>query len=437
MYRAVAAVLLAFVMVATAGVRSSVSLAGDDDRAPLRFVKQIATGGNHALALHFDGTVVAWGFNTHGQLGNGQISSIYQADPEFVKGLDGAGVLRNIIHIDAGENHSVAITRQGDVLAWGDNNSGQVGVAGGGDITSPTKVRGRAGAPSLKVFRVKTLSAGSNHNLALLKDGRVLAWGDNEAGQLGDGTRTDRDRPVFVRGRLSQRPLTGVKAVTAGDLHSVALLGPNQHRGVLAWGRNVSGELGRGNNTFFELTPGLVLAPGRRGFLQDVTVIDAGRNHTLALQKPDAGTGGAGARVVGWGSGLDGQLGNGQTESRNPVPVVTALGSRANSVIRLAAAGGHSVALHGTGRVLAWGENFSAELCDGTTEGRLRPIFVKGPGQRPALNRIVMIAAGGHYTVYISSADDDVFQCEGNGFGDKRPTRVTCPKENARPCTAR
>src|SRR5438552_10190818 len=125
------------------------------------------------------------------------------------------------------------------LVAWGSNQSGQLGNGSSGeDVDGAVLVRGRA----------TSVAAGANHSLALRPSGRVAAWGGNEAGQLGDGTTESSDLPQAVSG------LSGVTAIAAGAGFSLALLGDGT---VRAWGNNEHGQLGTGNTTSNDVPMGM------------------------------------------------------------------------------------------------------------------------------------------------------------------------------------
>ena len=122
---------------------------------------------------------------------------------------------------------------------------------------------------------VTSLAAGRVHSLAATDDGLVLAWGDNNDGQLGDNTTTDRLTPVnvrYVQGNL----LKLVIAVAGGDGHSLAAL---SNGAVVAWGSNASGQLGEGS-TIDRHGAGLTA-----GQLESIIAVGAGRSHSLAAAK--------------------------------------------------------------------------------------------------------------------------------------------------------
>jgi alpha-tubulin suppressor-like RCC1 family protein len=164
-------------------------------------VRAIAAGGEHSLALKSDGTVVAWGDNSSGQLGNGTATT--GSLPVAVSGLSRVGVAA----IAAGRDHSLALRSDGTVVAWGYNYSGQLGNGNTTESQVPVAVFGLSGAG------VTAIAGGGDHSLALKSDGTVVAWGYNYSGQLGNNSAIDSHVPVSVVGLGG----AGVTAI-AGDV---------------------------------------------------------------------------------------------------------------------------------------------------------------------------------------------------------------------------
>ena len=179
----------------------------------------ISTGDDHGMALLGNGTVTAWGENYNGQLGTGTwIESgppyCLCSGPVAVSGLPGPAS-----QIDAGGYFSLALLGGGVPQAWGNNYYGQLGngstnLSGCQCLPTPGAVLGLSG--------VQSLAAGYEHTLALLGDGSVRAWGYNGYGSIGDGTETDRSAPVPVSG------VGGASEVSSGDKTSFALIGPSR-----------------------------------------------------------------------------------------------------------------------------------------------------------------------------------------------------------------
>ena len=318
----------------------------------LKFVTAVAAGGRHSLALRADGTVVAWGDNELGQLGDGELSQD-SAVPVPVSGLSGVKA------ISAGGNHSLALLANGTVMAWGANEYGQLGDGTTKESDVPVTVKGLTG--------VRAVAAGGAHSLALLANGTVMAWGENEYGQLGDGVLANSSVPVAVKG------LSGVSQIAAGEAFSIALLS----RGTIeGWGEDQHGQLANAGAE----EPGTPV-PVPVGTLTGVSAVAAGRGHALAL----LGNG----TVMAWGAGGFGQLGDGSSPARaeTPVPVSSLSGATA-----IAAGGDDSAALLGSGSIMTWGADRWGTLGDGVAGSGINsnvPVLVSG------LRKAASVSVGG------------------------------------------
>jgi alpha-tubulin suppressor-like RCC1 family protein len=268
------------------------------------------------MALLDNGTVVAWGFNWQGQLGVSAIQ--YSVTPVVVSNLNGVQA------ISAGEDHSLALLTNGSVMAWGYNPDGELGDGRtfGSEMPQSVCATGATWPCSIAAGNVltgvETVSAGAFHNLALLGDGDVVAWGSNASEQLGNASMPLSDDPVSVVG------LSAVQAVSAGGAHSLVLLGNGT---VMAWGANGGGQLGNGPTPPFRATPQVVNG------LSGVTLISAGLGHNLAAL--------SNGEVMAWGGGGYGELGDGAFASSNVPVSVNGL----SGVSDISAGGYHSLAL--------------------------------------------------------------------------------------------
>ena len=165
----------------------------------------LAPSAPFALALKGDGTVLAWGGNVLGNLGDGTFMG--RLTPVVVSGL-GAG--SGVIAIAVGLSHSVALKSDGSVWTWGSNNNsnlGNPGVVGPSNVPVPVSGLGSGSG-------VVAIAAGGNFTLALNSDGTIWVWGTNGNGQLGIGNTTNQPVPVQVKGPGGIGVLTGI---TRGD----------------------------------------------------------------------------------------------------------------------------------------------------------------------------------------------------------------------------
>jgi alpha-tubulin suppressor-like RCC1 family protein len=375
-----------------------------DPTARLTGVTAIAAGGNRdTLARLWDGTVLAWGSNANGQLGDGTMD--YRTTPVWVCApgrtncaTDPTARLTDVTALSTGGKHNVAVRWNGAVVAWGSNEYGQLGNGTRTDSATPVWVCAPdhtdcADDPAARLSGVTTLGVGLYHTVAALRDGTVLAWGDNSIGQLGDGTKDSRTTPVWVcNGRNpwhadcandpAARLNTDVIALSAGSYHTLALL---RNGTVLAWGSNANGQLGIGvlNDSTIPLwvicTPDQTTCdPRHTARLTGVIALGAGTSYSAALRQD--GT------VLTWGSDNGGQLGNGGGSDRSIPGWVCAQGrisdcstfpdSRLAGVAVLSAGSGHSAAILGDGSIVAWGSNDYGQLGNGTTDSSSNPVPV-------------------------------------------------------------
>ena len=267
----------------------------------------------------------------------------------------------------------------GNVWSWGDNQYGQLG---NGTTTSSNVPIETSGAG-----QTIAVAAGGLHSLALQSDGTVLAWGNNDNGQLGDGTNTDRSLPVQVIG------LTGITAVAGADENfSLALRNDGT---VWAWGENSYGQLGNGSSGNGADRNVPVQVTGLTGAI----AIAADYRHSLAVRND--GT------VWAWGSNDSGQLGDGtHTDRATPVQVSGLAG-----VVAVAAGKYYCLALRNDGTVWAWGNNGYGQLGDGTTTNRDTPVQVSG------LSGVVAVAAGLYHSLALTS-EGTVWAWGDNTYGN-------------------
>ena len=188
-------------------------------------VVAVSAGGYHTCALTTGGGVLCWGLNSFGALGDG--TTTQRSTPAAVSELESG-----VASVTAGYHHTCALTTAGAALCWGWNGTGQLGDGTTTDQLIPTAVEG------LESNSVTALVAGRYHTCAVTTGGGVSCWGDNEFGQLGDGTLTGRSIPAEVDGLGS-----AIAAVAAGHHHTCAVTTGGS---VLCWGNNESGQLGLG-----------------------------------------------------------------------------------------------------------------------------------------------------------------------------------------------
>ena len=314
-------------------------------------VVQIVSNDFASAALLLDGSVWTVGNNGYGQLGDGSAISANRNTWGQIPTLSG------VTQIAAGRNQFYALMPDKTVRAWGWNPYGGLGDGTTTDRTSPVQVQ--------NLTNVTQVAAGSNSGYALRADGTVWAWGENAfAGQLGDGTSTDRLTPVAVQG-LSGLAVT---QVSGGGASGYALIADGT---VRAWGYNEDGRLGDGTTTTSS-TPVVVKN------LDQVTQLSGSSDSVYALR---------GGRVWAWGSNKYGQLGDGTTTDRSTPVLVDGLWT----VTKVSGGVSFAYAVFADGKAAAWGRNDSGQLGDGTTTDRASAQYISGTDG----HKIVNLGEGG------------------------------------------
>ena len=319
-----------------------------------------ADASTSAGAAATGGTLRAWGDNVTGQLGNGTETS--SDTPVKVKLPSGT----KITSVRAGCDHSVALTTKGRVLAWGLNNHGQLGDGSTTDTDTPVRVKFAAGT------KITSVRAGCFFSMALTTKGHVLTWGDGAQGQLGDGSNSNTDTPVRVKLPAG----TKAKSISAGDAHALAITTKGH---LYAWGYNGDGELGNGTTNDAGKPVKVGLPAGTK-----VKIVSAGGDHTLALSTT--------GQLYAWGYNGDGELGDGTTTSRDTPEAVDFLfrGTPPGAITSLAAGCFHSLALTTKGVVLGWGLGTSGQLGNASTTTSKLPVGA----MLPAGTQVKSISAG-------------------------------------------
>lgn len=320
----------------------------------LTHVISVAAGNNYSVALKDDGTVWACGYNFNYELGDGTITS--RKIPVQVHDSSNTGFLTDIISISCRGWHTLALKNDSTVWAWGHSNWGALGIGYPMPITTvPVLVHGSGDIGFLS--GIIAVAAGGVHSLALRSDSTVWAWGQGSHGELGVGPTINMYSPVQVHGPGDVGFLTGIVAIAAGATHSLAL----KNDGTLwSWGDNSFGQLGDGSTTQRN-TP--VQVAGLTGI---ISIQTQGWLHSIALRNDST--------IWAWGRNNLGQLGTGDTiQWHIPVQIAS---SPSGDAITVVAGHLHSLGLNGNGEVWTWGSNLTGQLGDGTTIDRWTPVQV-------------------------------------------------------------
>jgi len=375
--------------------------------AGLSDVVGVVAGQSHSCALRVNGRVSCWGSNASGQLGAGTMG-VGSSTPLATSITDAVALV-------AGRNHNCVLRANATVQCWGAGQRGQLGNGALVDSLAPV-------APSSLGGNVTAIAAGQFHTCALRFNAVVRCWGDNDFGQIGDNSNTDRLTSVQVSG------LGDAAGIVLGAEHSCALRAGG---GLACWGANDQGQLGDGT-----LDPRRV--PGAVGGISGVHTVAAGADTTCAVALRGALTA---PRLMCWGSGDGGKLGVPSAADRTepldilfwpsgifgvftplpPFPIRDALQVAVGDV--------HACALRSGGVLACWGNNALGQIGVGIVTGfeparelpsfrfNLQPTGVVGNGRHVARVTVVASCAEGALADLEITLDQGPVTAEGHAVG--------------------
>jgi alpha-tubulin suppressor-like RCC1 family protein len=353
--------------------------------------RYIDAGGYHACGITTTEQLLCWGYNADGQLGLSSTSIV--TSPALIPGD------YRYRRIAGGLYHGCGFTLASEAWCWGNNGDGRLGSGGaGGQSTAPVPVIQAASADTLEngdtvvVGRVRllvqSLAAGEAHTCGVDLAQRAWCWGRNQEGQLGRGPFSSYFPPTPVN------TTDLFKEVSVGGLHTCGI---TIGGGIRCWGYNAAGQIGDGSTA----SSGLPVNVGN-GFRTDPLVIfhspdpdfplppgpflAAGYDHSCAIT--------TGGPTLCWGLNEYGQIGDGTTTNRTSSTTVA--GGHAFAAITAGLR--HSCALDTSGAAWCWGDNTYGELGDGTHARSGTPVAVAGGLQ------FVYLKAGELFTCGVTAA---------------------------------
>lgn len=336
---------------------------------------QVSAGVLHVCGVATDGSAWCWGYAGNGQLGNATIGvELCGNSPCSTRPVAVSGGLR-FRHVSSGWDFTCGVTTDDRIYCWGVNDHGELGTSTPSRIsTTPVAIAGNR--------RYRQVRAGGSNACAITMSRDAFCWGDNQKGQLGNGSTSGSQVPVRVGG-----PNVDWTRLTVGQ-HACGIATDGRAR---CWGVNVLGELGDGTTSDRHLP---VLVAGNLRF----SIIEAGPARTCAVSTAGKG--------YCWGSGIG--LGDGSNDGQHltPNPIV---GNRKYADI---SAGNHTCGVSMANVGFCWGEN-GGTLGDGGTADAAIPVRLAGNV------RFKAISAGGGDRFDCGVATDGRAWCWGrNQFGN-------------------
>jgi alpha-tubulin suppressor-like RCC1 family protein len=365
---------------------------------------QLSAGGSHTCALAADGRVYCWGLNENGQLGDGTRTN--HSSPKVV-----AGTLR-FVQVSAGAYHTCALAADNRAYCWGAPQGGATGFFD--DLLTPTAVPGGrrfvrlrsgtyhtcgvnpydvgfcwgkkafgelgagtnyyTGETPIRIaggLSFRSVIAGGGFTCGVTTSNKGYCWGYNLDGAVGDGTRTNRNKPTAVAGGLSFRSviaggglISDEQGTEVDETHACGLTTDNL---AYCWGQGSNGQLGDGtpDGTFTSSRVRPFRVVGGLHFGQVI----AGYYHSCGVTTTKV--------AYCWGAGSKGQLGNGSTSFGRSSPTKVA-GGLLFAGVSAGPVGNHTCGITTGNKIYCWGDNAFGQLGDGTTTRRLSPVKVAG-----------------------------------------------------------
>ncbi len=314
----------------------------------------ISAGLGHSMFLTSDGTLYAWGWNQRGELGLGiDDETVYT--PTVVSGIS------DLTYILGGNHNSTVLTESGDVYGWGANTLATVDDDVGSDVSSPTLFE--------VIDNVSLISTGASFNITAGNDGIVRSWGVNFDGRLGDGTTEQRFSPVSVDG------LSNITQLSSGGHSgsSAFTMALTSDGAVYVWGEGENGQMAD-NTDDNSVSP--IVVDG----LPEIASVDSSLNTALAVTSDGS--------VYGWGGRDNGQLGGGGSVVDQLTPMLI---DGLDDVTAVASGAIHSVALKSDGTV--W---FAGKFSTSDSE-------IQTFGELEGIDNVVAIAAGAYHTLFLKN----------------------------------
>jgi alpha-tubulin suppressor-like RCC1 family protein len=343
--------------------------------------RQVVGADAHSCAIRADDTVLTWGDNSEGQLGDAVVAE--RKKPSFLTEV------YDVKSIFCGKEFTLALKKDGTIWGWGNNIDGPLGGLTERNVKTPAMI------PNLS--NVSDIYGGHYHSFAVDNSGKLWSWGKNDRGQLGHGAALAIPKaPEVVSG------LTNVVSCAGGESFSLVLTSDGNIHGM---GDNTYGQLGSTTTEF-------VAAPTQITGIGSVAEIAVGSNHCLARTTD--------GKVWAWGLNLNGQVGITSSTLFLAQPAQVA---GLSNIVSISAGYAHSVAVSSDGKVWTWGSNSNKQLGDETSGSRYMPTALS------SISGAIKVTSGGNFNfVILSNGQAKVFgQNEDGQLGNGTTTDSSTP----------
>jgi alpha-tubulin suppressor-like RCC1 family protein len=324
-----------------------------------RNIISVHPGSYFSIALSKSGLVSSWGFNSYGNLGIGSYEVFNTPQVVDFNGLD---INEKVIQVSVGNSYVLALTNKGKLFAWGENSQGQLGLGHQSNIVLPTRIF----FPSLSSGEIITkILATASSSYALTSLGNIYAWGDNEYGQIGDGSYANASVPKKITISILE---SNEKPILLEGYGARVWIVTSSNR-LFGWGSNFSFSLGKMTHQYQFNSPSLITISGL-ALNEYIVSIKGGHSHSLALTNFN--------RIIAWGSNYSYQLGiDGEGLFGFTILSNSIFNLETDEAILLIEAGGFSsFLLTSKAKVFGWGDNRTENNFLGLNQSELSKTFI-------------------------------------------------------------
>ncbi len=363
-------------------------------------IKSVSVGHSTSSVLSHTGEIFSWGSNGVGQIGIKGASNDVNSEgltptnlPLSIFKLD---LGEKITLISRGASHSSALTNNGRVFTWGYNFSGQLG--NGNKINQMSPVDITSNFNLVNGDKINYISLGEYHSSAISTNGRVFMWGNNEHGQLGLSFKASSPSdgqvlPVDMTSMFSLRDNDKIKNISIGWGHTLAL---SENARVFAYGYNKFGQLGTSSNFPNNVVPYDITSQFNLNVNEYIVSVNAGYDHSSAITNI--------GRLFLWGSNSTGQLGDGTIMSKNKPTTIKYFDDRTDlSIIKVSSGIGRTAVITTDGQLLVWGSNYFGQLGDGSKNDSYIPINITANFILNYGEKITSISGGYAHSLVVTS----------------------------------
>ncbi len=311
---------------------------------------QVSTGTTLSCGIANTGKIYCWGTGSSGQIGNGVNDNVnIPTSVTKPSGVDSFNA------VSTNNNFSCALANTGQVYCWGVGISGQIGNSANSNVNVPTAVTMPSGVDSFNA-----VSTNTNFSCAIANTGKIYCWGTGSIGRIGNGANSNVNIPTSVT-----MP-SGVESFSAVSTNSNFSCAIANNGNIYCWGTGSSGRIGNGANSNVNVPTAVTMPSGVESF----TLVSTNTNFSCAI----ANTG----KIYCWGTGTNGQIGNGANSNVN-VPTSVTMPSGVDSFNAVSTNANFSCAIANTGKIYCWGTGSSGRIGNGANSSVNVPTAVTMP----------------------------------------------------------